>query len=294
MVLTCDMGQVGLGANVGPLHCFVKYGGFRYVRAVLPSPCYIFSDAHLGFAPGDAEAATLGFLRSLRGTAGSLVINGDLFEFWYEWKRVIPRPAFRVLAALADLRDGGMPVVMLAGNHDCWGGEVLRQDVGVDYRMEAFTGDAGGWSAHIEHGDGLRGAEDAAYRRLRRVLRHPLARRAFRWLPADAASGLAYGSSHASRTHSAADGGAGLRRVAFERLAATPGLELVAYGHSHVPELVRAPGGGVYANSGPWYDQRTYVVVDSERIALRQWTGSAEGTDLHVLDRTAKEPLAQP
>ena len=261
---------------------------------MLPSPCYIFSDAHLGFAPGDAEQATLEFLRSLRGRAGSLVINGDLFEFWFEWKRVIPRPAFRVLAALADLRETGIPVVMLAGNHDCWGGEVLRTDVGVDYRLGAYLGAAGGWSARIEHGDGLRAVEDSRYRKLRAVLRHPLAKRAFRWLPPDAASGLAYGSSHASRTHSAEDEGTGLRRVAFAALASTPGLELVAFGHSHIAELTRAPGGGVYANSGPWYDQRTYVVVEQDRISLRRWGGSAESPDLHTLDRSAEKPFAQP
>lgn len=260
---------------------------------MLPSPCFIFSDAHLGFAPGDVDQATLQFLRSLRGRAGSLVINGDLFEFWFEWKRVIPRPAFRILAALADLREAGMPVVMLAGNHDCWGGDVLRNEVGIEYRLDAFIGDAAGWTAHIEHGDGLRVVEDAWYRRLRSVLRHPLAARAFRWLPADAASGLAYGSSSASRVHSAADEGAGLRQVAFDMLATRPDLDLVAYGHSHVPELTRSPGGGVYANSGPWYDQRTYLVLDPERIVLRRWTGSAEGTDLDTLDRAPEKARSQ-
>jgi UDP-2,3-diacylglucosamine hydrolase len=280
-------------ANFAAAGRFVKYGADRYVWAVLPSPCYIFSDAHLGFAPGGAEQATLEFLRALRGRAGSLVINGDLFEFWFEWKRVIPRPAFRILAALADLRESGIPVTMLAGNHDCWGGEVLRDDVGLDYRLDAFVGVAGGWRARIEHGDGLRDVEDARYRRLRTVLRHPLAKRAFRWLPPDAASGLAYGSSHASRVHSAEDEGAGLRSVAFSALAASD-LELVAYGHSHVPELTRAPGGGVYANSGPWYDQRTFLVLDAERIVLRRWDGSAEGADLDALDRTPEKSLAQP
>ena len=60
-------------------------------------------------------------------TAGSLVINGDLFEFWFEWRTVIPRRGFRTLAALADVVDAGVPVVMIAGNHDCWGGDVLRR-----------------------------------------------------------------------------------------------------------------------------------------------------------------------
>lgn len=253
---------------------------------MLPAPCYIFSDAHLGFAPGDAEQATLTFLRSLPGRAGSLVINGDLFEFWFEWKRVIPRPAFRILAALADLRERDIPVVMLAGNHDCWGGEVLREDVGVDYRLDAYAGSVAGWRAHIEHGDGLRQVEDASYRRLRAVIRHPWAKAAFRWLPPDAASGLAYGSSHASRTYSAADEGAGLERVAFDMLARSRDLELVAFGHSHVPRITRAPGGGVYANSGPWLDARTFLVVEPHRITLRRWDGSPEGAHLDSLDRS--------
>lgn len=260
---------------------------------MLPTPCYIFSDAHLGFAPPEAERATLEFLRHVRTAGAALVINGDLFEFWFEWERVIPRPAFRVLAALADLREAGLPVVMLAGNHDCWGGDVLRKDVGVDYRMDPFRGRIGEWSAHVEHGDGLREVEDRKYRRLRTVLRHPFSRRAFRWLPADAASGLAYGSSHASRTYTAADRGEGLRRVGLAALAAAPALDLVVYGHSHVAQLERAPGGGIYANCGAWYEERTFLVVEGDAIALCRWTGSAEGPHFDVLDRLTKEPRAE-
>lgn len=257
---------------------------------MLPSPCYVFSDAHLGVRGSDVEAATLAFLRHVARSAGSLVINGDLFEFWFEWTHVIPRRGFRVLAALADVREAGVPIAMLAGNHDCWGGDVLRRDVGVDYRLTPLTGVIAGWHAWIEHGDGLR-HEDAPYRRLRAVIRHPLAKRAFRMLPPDAASGLAHGSSHASRMHSAADEGAGLRNVAFTRLESTPGLELVIYGHSHVAHLERAAGGGVYANPGPWLTDQSYLVVTDDRIALRRWSGSAEGSDLHVLDRAAKKAL---
>jgi len=87
--------------------------------ASLPSPCYVISDAHVGIdAVGtDAEHALLTFLDACR--AGSLVINGDLFDFWFEWKTVIPRAGYRVLAALATLRERGIPVLWVAGNHDC-------------------------------------------------------------------------------------------------------------------------------------------------------------------------------
>jgi UDP-2,3-diacylglucosamine hydrolase len=155
---------------------------------VLPAAAYVISDSHLGFATRDIERSMLRFLRYLHGRAGSLVINGDLFEFWFEWKHVMPRRGFRVLAALADLVDAGVPVLMVAGNHDCWGGEILRTDVGIDFRTDPWEGVLGGWRARVEHGDGLREREDRGYRRLRRVLRNPLSIRLFRWLHPDLGS----------------------------------------------------------------------------------------------------------
>jgi len=223
---------------------------------VLDAPCYVLADTHVGFAPPAVDRALLGFLdarreEARRGRPGSLIIDGDLFEFWFEWRTVIPRPAFRILAAIAALRDAGTEVLWIAGNHDCWGGDVLRTDVGVTYHVGAWTGTAAGWRTRIEHGDGLRPREDRRYRALRSLLRNPLAVRAFRWLPPDLASRVATGSSQASRTNMRArDGGAGLRAIAMDYLATAGGPELVIFGHSHVVTLERAPGGGVYANPG--------------------------------------------
>jgi UDP-2,3-diacylglucosamine hydrolase len=261
---------------------------------VLRSPCYVISDIHLGVAPAEVERALIAFLRYLPGHAKSLLINGDLFDFWYEWKTVIPRSGFRVLAALADLREAGVDVLLVAGNHDCWGGDVLRNDVGIEYRFGPWTGDVGGWRARVEHGDGLRKKEDRRYRMLRALLRHPLAIRAFRWLPADFGSSLASGSSHASRTYRARDGGAGLRTLALEALAGDRDVELIIYGHSHVATLERSPTGGVYANAGSWLDAPTYLVATPERIELRKWEGSAEGDRLDSVDRRPQEALRKP
>jgi UDP-2,3-diacylglucosamine hydrolase len=261
---------------------------------MLPSPCYIFSDAHLGVASAELERQVVAFLRYLPGRAGSLLINGDLFEFWFEWRHVMPRGHFRVLSALADLRDAGVPVLMIGGNHDCWGGDILTHEVGIDYRLAAWSGEMAGWRTYVEHGDGLREREDRRYRQLRRVLRHPWAIRAFRWIHPDWSSRLALGSSDVSRTYAPRDGGEGLRRVALERLESDPSLELVVYGHSHVSALERARTGGIYANPGAWMNAPTFLVVRPERIELRRWDGSAEGEPLHVLDRRAQEALPLP
>jgi UDP-2,3-diacylglucosamine hydrolase len=220
-----------------------------------------------------------------------LVINGDLFEFWFEWRTVIPRSSFRVLAALADLREAGTDVLMIAGNHDCWGGDVLRRDVGLDYHVGPWEGPIADWRSRIEHGDGLRPREDRRYRMLRRVLRNPVAIRAFRWLHPDFGTRIATHSSHASRSYGARDQGRGLARIASEQLTSRPDLELLLYGHSHFATLVRTPNGGVYANAGSWLDAPTYLRLTSERIELRQWNGSAEGLYLDALDRIAEKAL---
>lgn len=257
---------------------------------MLPAPCYVFSDAHLGATPPEVERRLLTFLRSLGGRAGSLVINGDLFDFWFEWRSVMPRQGYRVLAALADLRERGVPVLYVAGNHDCWGGDILRADVGVDFHVGPWTGALGGWNARIEHGDGLRAREDRPYRALRRVLRNPWSVRAFRMLHPDLASRMATGSSNVSREMRPGDGGRGLRAVAFERLAADPALELVVFGHSHAIAFERAPGRGVYANTGAWFKESAYLRIDPAEVAMYRWEASAgEGERLHVLQRRAEE-----
>jgi UDP-2,3-diacylglucosamine hydrolase len=262
---------------------------------VLRTPCYIISDAHLGAAPREVEHDVLRFLRSLPGKAQTLVVNGDLFDFWFEWKTVVPRRGVRALAALADLRDAGTEILWIAGNHDCWGGDVLRDDFGLDYHVGRWEGTIGRWRTRIEHGDGLRAVEDRKYRRLRTVLRHPLSIRAFRLLHPDLGSRLATGSSEASRTHRARDDGEGLRAVALRELGADPAVDLIVYGHSHVAALERAAGGGVYANAGSWLDAPTYLRISEERIELLRWErASAEGVRLDTLDRRAEKALGHP
>lgn len=249
------------------------------------------SDAHLGFAPDDVERAVISFFRHVANEGGALVINGDLFEFWFEWRSVIPRRGFRALAALADVADAGVPVLMIAGNHDCWGGNVLRDDVGLDFHVGPWTGEIAGWRTRLEHGDGLRPVEDRRYRMLRHVLRNPIAIRTFRWLHPDLATPLATNSSHASRNYGAKDGGRGLREAAVRAEHADTALDLIVFGHSHVATLERLPGGTIYGNAGSWLDAPTFLRVTDERVALRQWNGSAESADLDAFHRPAEEAL---
>ncbi len=275
---------------------FVKSGEHEYNCRVLPDPCYVLSDAHLGAAPPAVEREVLRFLQSLRGRAASLIINGDLFDFWFEWKTVVPRRGVRAIAALADLKESGTEILWIAGNHDCWGGEVLRDDYGLTYHVGAWDGTIGGWRTRIEHGDGLREVEDRKYRRLRTVLRHPWSVRAFRLLHPDLGSRVALGSSEASRVHRAKDNGLGLRAVAMDQLSSDRSLDLVIFGHSHVAALERSPTGGVYANAGSWLETPTFLKITGERVELMRWSPdmSAEGVRLDAVDRRAEKALSHP
>ncbi|MGH7634887.1 MAG: UDP-2,3-diacylglucosamine diphosphatase [Gemmatimonadaceae bacterium] len=262
---------------------------------MLDAPCYVFSDAHLGAASADLERGLVSFLKSRVGQPGSLVVNGDLFDFWFEWRHVEPRGHFRTLAALAELHDAGTRVLYVGGNHDCWGGDLLTRDVGVEFQLGAWTGELGGWRTLVEHGDGLRDREDKAYRRLRSVLRNRWAIRAFRWIHPDWSVRIASGSSDVSRLRAAGDGGAGLEAIATHHLTTQRDLDLVIFGHSHVPAL-RAIGCGVYANPGAWMDAQTFLVVTPGRVELRRWTGtgSAQSDLLDVVDRGAEKSLPLP
>jgi UDP-2,3-diacylglucosamine hydrolase len=258
----------------------------------LRSPCYVVSDHHIGAAPPETEASFLQFLTAIREKAGSLVINGDLLDFWFEWRRVVPRTGFRVLAALADLVRRGTPVLWISGNHDCWGGDVLREDVGVHYMHGTWTGTASGWRTVIEHGDGLRPEKDRPYRALRAVIRHPAAVSAMRLLHPDFGTWLAVRSSATSRDHRARDGGAELRNVALDRLSRPGAPELYILGHNHVAALERAASGGVYGNAGSWGHGGTHLVILEDRIELRAWSSSTGDERLNAIDRRTEKTLA--
>ena len=241
---------------------------------MLPAPCYLFSDAHLGVATAETEQELLGFLRRLPADARSVVINGDLFDFWFEWKHVVPRAGIRVLGELSRIAASGIPVLWVAGNHDCWGGDVLRHDLGLQYQVGPWRGTIGGWDTVVEHGDGLREREDAPYRRLRTVLRHPWAVRLYRWLHPDWGTALALRSSHTSRNYRPRDGGEGLRAVAHARLAEANAPDLLVYGHSHVATLERV-GDRVFANPGPWLDSPRFLRITSAAVEACRWAGDA-------------------
>ncbi len=261
---------------------------------------YVVSDVHLGAVPSATERAFRGFLAHVAGAAAGLLINGDLFDVWLATRRFVPRPHVRVLAAVADVVEAGVPVAFVGGNHDAheFGGDMLRDDLGVTLLEEPARLTVGGRRALVIHGDGV-WPEPRGYPAYRK--RHPVLRsRAFR----AAAQRLAHvdriydrvaawsATREFAARHARGEGtgpkpaAAPIEAWARAALRAEPDVHLVLAGHSHLPVLAEVAAGRYYVNTGDWIEHLTYGVLPSDGgpPEIRRWPDQAV---VHAADRPA-------
>ena len=242
----------------------------------------IVSDAHLGAAPEASERAFHDFLAFARGATRELVINGDLFDFWFEYRTVVLSRHFRTLRALADLADAGVRIRLVGGNHDSWGGAFLADEIGIELIDGPITTKIGGRKTYLAHGDGL-GHGDIGYRILKRVIRSRSASRAFRHVHPDWADSLSRLVSRTEARQRSGSPGAdpaaepgGFRATQLEAharaiLGADPSFQLVALGHCHIPTLIEVEPGRHYLNTGDWIRHCTWASVGPDGVALHHW-----------------------
>lgn len=234
---------------------------------------YIFSDAHLGSNDTELEQLKLKrlvkFLDLVKSDGDHLVILGDLFEFWFEYRYVIPKEHHRILFLLDGLRDRGIRIDYVCGNHDFWMGDFFPTQMGIPIHDERFDLEYGGRKIHFIHGDGLAPA-DRGYRILKRFLRNRMNIWLYRKLPPDWAIPLAKfvaGTSRkrtSTRSHSFA---ADYRNYALEKLKS--GYDIVAIGHLHKPLLERFDN-GIYVNSGDFVNHFSYVKIADGKVSLEK------------------------
>ena len=235
------------------------------------------SDAHLGPVPGARAADLADWLRYVRERASHVVLNGDIFDFWFEYRRAIPRGHVRVLGAIAEVVDAGVPVTFLGGNHDWWGGPCLAEEIGVSFHRTPIRTSLAGRSAYIAHGDGL-GRGDYGYRVASGILRSRVVRRVFRWLHPDLGGRLATLLSRTER-HEGNPGEGNRRRaqaleaLAVRKLERDETLDIVLFGHTHVAAVVEVAG-RYYVNAGTWMRERSYAVIEASRPPrIEHWRG---------------------
>ncbi len=242
----------------------------------MSNPTLIVSDLHLGAVPDAVRDAFIRFTRHWHGQLDTLLINGDLFDFWFEYRTVVPNAHFHTLRALADLRESGVKIVLLGGNHDAWGGPFLKDTIGMELAHEELELEIAGRRALVAHGDGL-GPGDLGYKMLKRVLRNRAVWGAMRWVHPDFAGRIARRVSRTNdgteeRFKRAQERAKTLEDYAVKLLHERDDLDLVVFGHCHHPQLKAVGTRGYYVNSGDWVTHRTYTLVTPETIEQKEWT----------------------
>lgn len=235
----------------------------------------VVSDAHLGAVPSPVEDALLGFLDRVPSLGDGLLINGDLFAFWFGYRRAIPRTGLRVVTRLGEL-SRRLPILMTGGNHDRWGDPVWNRELGMTYAAEELRFRLGTAQALAIHGDQVPGASIGD--RIKHAgFRSRLASAVYRMLPAELGFrltdrlGRRAGSERESRHE---DETAALqRRWAERRLDDESEPTLLIMGHSHRPAAVELGSGRRYLNPGAWFDRFRYAVATDSTLELSQYPG---------------------
>ena len=248
-----------------------------YLRCVTPNkPVYVASDIHLGASPAAQERAFLDWLDEAAERSSRIIINGDLFDFWFEYRWGTTRGHERTLGVLKSIVSAGVPITLMGGNHDWWGGRFLREEIGLEFLQDPVTRVICGRRTLLAHGDGV-GPGDRGYKLLKSLLRSPVTRFTFGLLPPALGDRVAGGVSVTEHRWESAseyqlERSEVLERWASTQLQADPELELIILGHTHVPRFREVRTGQWYVNTGDWVAHRTYLVLEEGRAPrLMEW-----------------------
>ncbi len=136
---------------------------------------YFASDFHLGLPAGsppiEREKRVVAWLNTIAADAKEIYLIGDIFDFWWEYKLVVPRGFTRFLGTVAELTDSGIPIHFFSGNHDMWMGDYLSMECGISLHKNPVTTIFNGKKFHLAHGEGL-GTKDKGYKILLSIFRN--------------------------------------------------------------------------------------------------------------------------
>lgn len=245
---------------------------------------YFLSDFHLGI-PDKAqsrlrEKKIVSFLDSIKDNAAMIFIVGDMFDFWYEYRKVVPKGFVRLLGKLASFTDEGIPIHFFVGNHDMWMTDYFQDELNIPVYFEPAAFELMGKKFLIGHGDGL-GPGDTGYKLLKKVFRNPVAQWMFGLLPPVIGMGLADYSSRRSR---AAAGDSNDHFLGPEKewlliycneILQHTHYDYFVFGHRHLPiDYVLNPAAATpsrYINLGDWIKYYSYLEFDGTTATLKYY-----------------------
>jgi len=245
----------------------------------LTKKIYFVSDHHFGAPTKKAslprEKKFVAWLNSIEHDLEELFILGDLFDFWFEYKHVVPKGFVRVLGKLAEFADKGIKIHFFVGNHDLWMKDYLQEELGINVYFKPKEFSFNKKSFLIGHGDGL-GPYDKGYKRMKKVFTNPVAKFFFKWLHPDLGVGLAQYLSVKNKLIS------GDEDVKFlgeddewlvqycKRKLEKKHYDYFLFGHRHLPMEIALNEKSKYINTGDWITHFTYATFDGNSLELKK------------------------
>jgi UDP-2,3-diacylglucosamine hydrolase len=236
---------------------------------------YLFiSDIHLGLQSRDIEIKKerllVDFLEFAKNEATELFIVGDLFDYWFEYKRVYQKGFFRTLTALQNITEAGIKLHYFIGNHDFMHGDFFEKEIGAIMYDDPIVRELNGKKFFIGHGDGLV-KNDTGYNILKKIMRNKTLQTLYSWIHPDIGVAIASGTSKSSREYtSKKDYGEidGLFEAARNKIDA--GFDYVIFGHLHNRQFEHYKN-GLYVNLGSWLDAPCYGVFKETKFEIVEW-----------------------
>ncbi len=239
---------------------------------------YFASDFHLG-SPNleeshKREKLIVQWLTEIEKDAKAVYLVGDVFDFWFEYKKVIPKGFIRFLGKLAELTDNGIAVHFFVGNHDLWLRDYLETEVGIKVHHNNIIIKEGGKEIFIGHGDGL-GKGDYFYKFLRKIFTSKICQWAFARLHPNFAFSLAHTWSKSGHKSKGGNFISAEKEILFgycQKQQTTNPVNYYVFGHRHFPLELKVDEKATYINTGDWLRHYTYAILDNGRLELKTYT----------------------
>ena len=237
---------------------------------------YFCSDNHLGSPNGnlslEREKIFITWLDQIKADAQAIFFLGDLFDFWFEYKKVVPKGFTRLFGKLAELSDSGIDLFFFVGNHDCWIGNYFEDELGINVFHKKVDLNIDNYNILIGHGDGL-GPGDNKYKFLKLLFRNPILKKLFSFIHPDL--GISLGSflsqknkilSGSEKVFESED-----KEMLFsycKDVLKTKYYHFFIFGHRHIPLDLDLGNNSKYFNTGDWITHFSYLVYDGNSFNL--------------------------
>ena len=241
---------------------------------------YFLSDFHLGapnaIASREREQQLVQFLKQAKADAAAIFIVGDIFDFWFEYKTVVPKGFVRLLGCLAEISDAVIPLHIFTGNHDLWMRDYLTEELNANVYFEPKQFEFAGKKFFIGHGDGL-GPGDEGYKFIKKIFTNPVCQWLFGWLHPDLGIQLANYFSRKSRAKTGSGDEQFLGEdkewliVYTKQKAKEMDVDYFIFGHRHYAIDFKINETTRYINLGDWIRLYTYGVFDGTTMQLLEW-----------------------